>query len=81
MHCRAWVDNRVSTGLTGMISSQLELHRYNTSRESRVVSAMTLLKSHLFRQVVDLLMVYSWSFRVSFGSHIELPECTGTKGM
>ena len=33
----------------GMISSQLELHRYATGRQSRVVTAMTLLKSHLFR--------------------------------
>lgn len=35
--------------VTGMISSQLELHRYATGRDSRVISAMTLLKSHLFR--------------------------------
>jgi len=35
--------------VTGMISSQLELHRYATGRQSRVNSAMTLLKSHLFR--------------------------------
>eukprot|EP00850_Spirogloea_muscicola_P016321 SM000131S26751 [mRNA] locus=s131:306424:307864:+ [translate_table: standard] len=32
-----------------MISSQLELHRYATGRQSRVVTALTLLKSHLFR--------------------------------
>ncbi|KAK9786289.1 hypothetical protein WJX73_005917 [Symbiochloris irregularis] len=35
--------------VTGMISSQLELHRYGTGRQSRVITAMTLLKSHLFR--------------------------------
>ena len=35
--------------LAGMISSNLELHRYATGRKSRVVTAMTLLKSHLFR--------------------------------
>lgn len=35
--------------VTGMISSQLELHRYATGRQSRVNSAMTLLKSHLFK--------------------------------
>lgn len=35
--------------VTGMISSQLELHRYATGRASRVVTAMTLLKSHLFK--------------------------------
>ncbi len=35
--------------VTGMVSSQLELHRYNSGRDSRVITAMTLLKSHLFR--------------------------------
>ncbi len=35
--------------VTGMISSQLELHRYSTGKQSRVNSAMTLLKSHLFK--------------------------------
>ena len=34
----------------GMVSSALELHRYATDRESRVVTAMTMLKSHLFRR-------------------------------
>ncbi len=33
----------------GMISSQLELHRYATGRQSRIITAMTLLKSHLFK--------------------------------
>ncbi len=37
--------------VTGMVSSALELHRYGTGRQSRVVTAMTLLKSHLFRWV------------------------------
>lgn len=32
-----------------MVSSQLQLHRYHTGRESRVVTALTLLKRHLFR--------------------------------
>ncbi|MFS7945704.1 putative proteasome endopeptidase complex [Helianthus anomalus] len=35
--------------LVDNISSQLKLHRYHTGRESRVVTALTLLKSHLFR--------------------------------
>lgn len=35
--------------VTGMISSQLELHRYSSGRDSRVITAMTLLKSHLFK--------------------------------
>ncbi|KAM7268090.1 hypothetical protein ACFE04_010256 [Oxalis oulophora] len=34
--------------VTDMVSSQLQLHRYHTGRESRVVTAMTLLKKHLF---------------------------------
>lgn len=32
-----------------MIASQLELHRYGTGRGSRVVTALTMLKSHLFK--------------------------------
>ncbi|RZR84161.1 hypothetical protein BHM03_00010927 [Ensete ventricosum] len=36
-----------------MVSSQLQLHRYATGRESRVVTALTLLKSHLFRYKSD----------------------------
>ena len=32
-----------------MISSNLDLHRYATGRESRVATALTLLKSHLFQ--------------------------------
>lgn len=35
--------------VTAMISSALELHRYGTGRASRVATAMTMLKSHLFR--------------------------------
>ena len=35
--------------VTGMVASQLELHRYATGTQSRVVTSMTLLKSHLFR--------------------------------
>ncbi|CAL9060654.1 unnamed protein product [Musa banksii] len=34
--------------VTDMVSSQLQLHRYATGRESRVITALTLLKSHLF---------------------------------
>ncbi|XP_078437213.1 proteasome subunit beta type-7-B-like [Wolffia australiana] len=34
--------------VTDMVSSQLQLHRYATGRESRVVTALTLLKTHLF---------------------------------
>lgn len=35
--------------VTGMIASELELLRLRTQTQSRVVSAMTLLKKHLFR--------------------------------
>ena len=42
--------------LAGMISSQLELHRYGTGRQSRIVTAMTLLKSHLFRYQVGVVV-------------------------
>jgi hypothetical protein len=34
---------------SAMVSSNLELHKYATGRQARVVTAMTLLKSHLFR--------------------------------
>lgn len=34
---------------SGMVSSALELHRYAVGRSSRVVTALTLLKAHLFR--------------------------------
>eukprot|EP01027_Heterolobosea_sp_BB2_P004756 GEZU01007323.1.p2 GENE.GEZU01007323.1~~GEZU01007323.1.p2 ORF type:complete len:121 (-),score=31.98 GEZU01007323.1:81-443(-) len=34
---------------TGLISSQLTLHRLATGKESRVVTAMTMLKRMLFR--------------------------------
>lgn len=35
--------------LTGMIASNLELHRMGTKRDSRVITALTMLKSHLFK--------------------------------
>jgi 20S proteasome subunit beta 2 len=35
--------------VTDMVSTALELHRYATGRDSRVVTAMTLLKGHLFK--------------------------------
>jgi len=34
---------------TGLISSRLELHRLSTGRQSRVITALTLLKRMLFR--------------------------------
>jgi 20S proteasome subunit beta 2 len=34
--------------VTDLVSSQLALHRYATGRDSRVVTALTMLKSHLF---------------------------------
>ena len=35
--------------VTGLVASQLELHRLETGRQSRTVTAMTLLKNHLFK--------------------------------
>mmetsp|Transcript_18022 Transcript_18022/g.31059 ORF Transcript_18022/g.31059 Transcript_18022/m.31059 type:complete len:272 (-) Transcript_18022:308-1123(-) len=35
--------------VTAMVSSQLELHRLATGRKSRVVTSLTMLKSHLFK--------------------------------
>jgi len=35
--------------VTGMIASALELHRLATKRKSRVVTALTMLKTHLFK--------------------------------
>ena len=37
------------SAFAGMIASHLELHRYGTGRGSRVVTALTLLNSHLFK--------------------------------
>lgn len=34
---------------TALISSKLELHRFQTGREARVVTAMTMLKQMLFK--------------------------------
>merc|ERR1719499_3049606 len=33
--------------VTSMVSGALELHRFGTGRESRIITALTLLKSHL----------------------------------
>lgn len=35
--------------VTGMVSSQLKLHRYATGRDSRVITSLTMLKQHLFK--------------------------------
>lgn len=35
--------------VTEMVSAQLALHRQSTSRQSRVITSLTLLKSHLFK--------------------------------
>jgi 20S proteasome subunit beta 2 len=43
--------------VTGMVASALELHRYATSRTSRVITAMTLLKTHLFKYVPPVLLL------------------------
>jgi 20S proteasome subunit beta 2 len=35
--------------VTSMVSSSLTLHRYATNRKSRLITALTMLKSHLFK--------------------------------
>lgn len=35
--------------VTDMVSSQLELHRLATGRQTRLITSMTLLKQHLFK--------------------------------
>lgn len=35
--------------VTGMVASNLELHRMATNRKSRVITSLTMLKSHLFK--------------------------------
>lgn len=37
-----------TSAVTAMVSSSLDLHRYATGRQTRVITALTLLKSHLF---------------------------------
>ncbi len=32
-----------------MVAAALELHKYGTGRQSRVITALTMLKQHLFR--------------------------------
>ena len=38
-----------------MVSSQLELHRYATGRKSRVITALTMFKTHLFGYVAHVI--------------------------
>jgi len=76
--------------VTGMISSQLELHRQATGRQSRVITAMTLLKSHLFKyqgHVSAALVLGGVDFRgphlftiYPHGSTDCLPYCTMGSG-
>lgn len=35
--------------VTNMVAAALELHKYGTGRQSRVITALTMLKQHLFR--------------------------------
>ena len=76
--------------VTGMISSQLELHRYATGRESRVITSMTLLKSHLFKyqgHISAALVLGGVDFKgphlftiYPHGSTDSLPYCTMGSG-
>lgn len=77
----------IRTILSDMVSSQLQLHRYATGRESRVVTALTLLKTHLFRFIYfrnhvscSLLRLLAWfrfklfSFLIFFTFFCQLPR-------
>jgi hypothetical protein len=55
-----------------MVSSQLQLHRYASGRESRVVTALTLLKSHLFRWA-PLMPGYLRLFGIVSTSNLLMP--------
>lgn len=75
---------------TGLISSQLELHRLNTGRQVRVITANTLLKHMLFRYQgyisaalvlggVDITGAYIYSIHPN-GSSDMLPYTTMGSG-
>ncbi|CAK0787833.1 Bifunctional protein GlmU [Coccomyxa viridis] len=76
--------------VTGMVSSSLELHRYATDRQTRVVTALTLLKSHLFKyqgHVSAALVLGGVDFKgphlftvYPHGSTDSLPYCTMGSG-
>lgn len=76
--------------VTGMVSSQLDLHRYATGRQSRVITAMTMLKSHLFKyqgHISAALVLGGVDFKgphlftvYPHGSTDSLPYCTMGSG-
>ncbi|BDA47457.1 Proteasome subunit beta type-7 [Coccomyxa sp. Obi] len=76
--------------VTGMISSSLELHRYATGRSSRVITALTMLKTHLFKyqgHVSAALVLGGVDFNgphlftvYPHGSTDSLPYCTMGSG-
>jgi len=55
--------------VTDMVSSQLELHRYATGRESRVVTTLTLL-SHTFLDIKVMLALPLFSVELIALDHI-----------
>ena len=76
--------------VTSMVSSGLELHRLSTGRQSRIITAMTMLKSHLFKyqgNVSAALVLGGVDFQgphlftiYPHGSTDSLPYCTMGSG-
>lgn len=76
--------------VTSMVSSGLELHRLSTGRQSRIITAMTMLKSHLFKyqgHVSAALVLGGVDFQgphlftiYPHGSTDSLPYCTMGSG-
>jgi len=76
--------------VTGLISSQLELHRLATGSEPRVVTALTRLKQHLFKYQGHVSAALVLGGIDSQGSHLhtvyphgstdDLPYCTMGSG-
>lgn len=56
--------------VTNMVSAELELHKYATGRQSRVITALTMLKQHLFKyqgHVSAALVLGGWDLN---GPHL-----------
>lgn len=51
-----------------MVSSALTLHRYESGRESRVVTAVTMLKNHLQKYLIFNLKKINIKFR--YGGYV-----------
>nr|GEX17593.1 RNA-directed DNA polymerase, eukaryota, reverse transcriptase zinc-binding domain protein [Tanacetum cinerariifolium] len=74
-----WCGAGTAADTTDNISSQLKLHRYHTGQESRVVTTLTLSKSHIFwedskTRIVEDKQLYGTDFD-DFGEDVfEVPK-------